>query len=165
MKFKSLVIGMVGVLASGCLNAVSAAESSAATPPTTLTGQYIWDKQPAKPGELKAVLTPDGPQQWKAVYTFLNPQSKSQTVTYTGTLKGDLQNGPVTGTAVTDGGRRTFAIHGTANNGVLTFNHSETSNGNIKPTGTGRLKVVSTEASKGSDFDKLFNKPQATPTP
>lgn len=136
MKLKSGLLCLLGIIALGSLNAADS------TDPTTLTGQFIWNKQQDKPRELKAVFTPDGPQKWKAVYTFLNPVAKDQPVTYTGTVTGDLQNGQINGTSIAEGGKRTFELQGTAEKGVLTFTHSETTNHRVTPTGTGVLKVT-----------------------
>lgn len=79
----------------------------------TLTGSYTWGRST---GSLKVVLHPVGPNEWRAVYTYEGRRGGGR---YTGTLRGDLQDGDVTGTA----NRKEFRIEGTARNGVITFKH------------------------------------------
>jgi len=101
----------------------------------TLAGTFIWSGKPAKVGQLKAVLTPTGPGEWKVVYTA----TYDSKMTYTGTVKGNVMNGEVSGTGTSDG-RRTFIWSGTARNGVIAFNHFETTGNKRVATGTGTLR-------------------------
>ncbi len=122
----------------GCFLGISSLQAADANPSgkITLTGTYIWSNQPGKAMNIKAELTPDGSQQWKAVYIFDHGE---KTMTYTGRITGDLKKGPVQGTAVKETGKRSFCLESTVTNGVLNFNHFETTRGKV-PTGTGALK-------------------------
>ena len=138
MKQRHAFLNFLFLLATAWAQIASAADAPAPDQ-ITLTGSFVWAKQAPKTNELKAKLTPDGPQKWKAVYSFNNPLGGKPTV-YTGTITGDLQNGPVKGTAINAEGKRTFTLEGTAKDGVLTFDHAETTPNRVGPTGTGTLK-------------------------
>jgi hypothetical protein len=97
----------------------------------TLNGTF---EAQGKTCPLKAVLKCTGPGEWKTTY-FFDWNGKQ---TFTGAIKGNLQNGEVTGTAVYGG--RTFGFKGQAVAGVLTFEHFETTGGGHKVTGKGTLK-------------------------
>lgn len=103
----------------------------------TLTGSCVWKgSKPTKaPNPLKAVLTPSGPNEWKAVYYF--PWGNSNKV-WTGTVKGDLKNGAVSGDTSGENGR-TFSFSGSAKDGVLTFDCTETTRGKTEHQATGTL--------------------------
>ncbi len=100
-----------------------------------LTGTFVWTGKPSQVTDLKAVLTPTGPGEWKAVYTFTWGQPK----TYVGVVKGNPLNGQVGGTG--NGDNRTFEWTGTARNGVIPFEHCETTGNRRTPTGTGTMRL------------------------
>jgi arabinogalactan endo-1,4-beta-galactosidase len=103
---------------------------------TVLTGTFVWKgSKPPKPTALKAVLTASGTSEWTAVYSFSWGGNK----TWTGTVKGDLKNGKVSGDTSGEGGR-TFVFDGTAKDGVLTFDCAETTKGAHTHQATGTLK-------------------------
>jgi hypothetical protein len=104
----------------------------------TLTGTFVWTGKPKQVTSLKAVLTPTGPGEWKAVYTF----TWGGAMTFTGALKGDLRDGKVTGTGAPAGAKRTFEFDGTAANGVISFKHFETTGGKRTSTGAGTLQAA-----------------------
>jgi hypothetical protein len=114
---------------------VAAAEGGAAA----LTGTYVYNGEPKKTQNLKAVLTSVGPGDWKAVYTITQ---SGKPMNFTGTVKGSLRNGPVSGTGATADGKRTFEFSGTATNGTISFNHFETTGGKRVATGTGSLRLA-----------------------
>jgi hypothetical protein len=102
-----------------------------------MTGTFVWngERNGAK-HDLKVVLTPTAPGQYKAVYTFTwNGTPK----TYTGTITGNLRSGEITGTG--DGDRRNFTFTGTAQNGVIDFKAFELIRGRPAPQGSGTMKV------------------------
>lgn len=101
----------------------------------TLNGTYTWNGKPRETVALKADLKPTGNGEWRAVYTFMSGTTKK---TWTGTVKGDLKNGEVSGTGGGDG--RTFVFTGTSRDGVITFNHFETTGGRRVATGPGMLR-------------------------
>ena len=140
-KFTRILLGLLAIAGCHLWMGNVQAEDSSTSNKITLNGSYIWSNKnkAGKPFDLKAELTPDGPQHWKVVYNFPNAISKMPT-TYTGTLSGDIKNGPVKGTAINENGKRTFTLQGNATNGVLTFTHAETTPNRVGPTGTGTLR-------------------------
>ena len=62
-------------------------------------------------------------------------------MTFTGIVKGNLQNGPVTGTGDMADGRRRFSFAGTAKDGTITFEHYEVTHGKSH-TGTGEARLA-----------------------
>lgn len=102
-----------------------------------MTGTFVWNgERNGEKHDLKVVLTPTGPNQYKAVYTFT---WKGTPKTYVGTISGNLRSGEVTGTG--DGDRRNFTFTGTAQNGVIDFKAFELIRGRPTPQGSGTMKV------------------------
>lgn len=102
-----------------------------------LNGSFYRGNNTKDTHALQATLTPDGPGQWKVAYDFTWGNKPHQ---YTGTIKGDLKNGAVTGTGVNEGGKRTWEIEGTSKDGVITFDHWETTGGKRARSGGATLK-------------------------
>jgi hypothetical protein len=133
--------------------ATARAEIADAGKEITLTGTFNWSEKRGRNEDLNAVLTPSGTNEWKAVFTFVWSGTPH---TYTGTVKGHLDNGDVSGEALADGGGRTFSFQGRANNHALTFSHFETTGKKNTPTGSGSLKPGPL---------KTLEKPTARPAP
>lgn len=129
----ALVVGTLAVAATP-----AATPASAGAKGVRLTGSFSWTGRPAKQ-DLRAVLTPDGTNGWKAVYEFTWDKRKHN---YTGTVTGHLDNGEVQGEANADDARRSFSFKGQAKNGVITFDHFETTGGASRATGTGTLRKL-----------------------
>jgi len=117
---------------------LSVAPLRAAAPETTLRGTFAWANEPAQKHELRANLTATGTNEWQAVWDF---NWKQHPLTFTGSLKGDLHNGPVTGTGNTVDGKRHFSFDGTAKDGAIEVVHYEITHGKTR-TGTAELHVV-----------------------
>jgi len=62
-------------------------------------------------------------------------------MTFTGTVKGDLHNGFITGTGDAMDGKRHFAFDGSVKDGAIEFDHYEITHGK-RQTGTGEMRVV-----------------------
>lgn len=108
------------------------------------SGEFMWTKKEGQNYPITATLTPDGAGKWKAVYNFT--WSKKPMV-YSGTLTGDLKNGPVSGVAdngEADKKKRTWIFTGKSENGVITISHTETTGGKNVATGTATFKNLDT---------------------
>ena len=104
----------------------------------SLRGVFIWSNEGGQKHQLDAKLSPIGTNEWQAVWNF---DWKQRPVTFTGAVKGSLQNGLVTGTGDSTDGRRHFTFTGTAKDGVITFEHYEVTHGKNR-TGTGELRAA-----------------------
>lgn len=101
----------------------------------TLNGTFTTSYKRGQDIPLKVVLKPTGPGEWSAVYNFAwNGAPK----TYTGTVKGDLKNGDVSGTG--SGDNKKFVWEGKSQNGVVTFNHFELAGDRRSPTGSATMR-------------------------
>jgi hypothetical protein len=101
-----------------------------------LTGNFVRKGQ-TEEHDLKATLTPEDSGKWKVVYDFVWGKKPTQ---YLGTVTGDIKNGSFEGVAANQGEKRTWKIKGVAKNGVLTFDHWETTGGKESPTGKAMLQ-------------------------
>jgi hypothetical protein len=101
----------------------------------TLKGSYSWNDR--KSGDLIADFFPtDEADTWKVEFRFdfHGPH------VYTGTAKGKLDEGKLSGEIVSDQRKRTFVFHGSFKDGKFSGTHSETTKGREKSTGTMTLK-------------------------
>ena len=112
--------------------------AAATAPELTLRGTFTWTNEANQKHELQAKLTPTGTNEWQAVWDF---KWKQRPMTFTGTVKGNLHNGPVTGTGDTQDGKRRFSIEGMAKDGAITFEHYEVTRGKNR-TGTGEVRLA-----------------------
>ena len=129
-----LGLGLYLVCLGGNVHAADEKPGAKATT-VTLTGTYNWGKKAKQP--LKGVFTPDGENKWKVVWTF---KHKNKPHTYTGTVEGNLQNGPIKGESVNEGGKRKWKFEGAAKNGVIDCNHVELKGKREKKTGQFSIK-------------------------
>ena len=147
MKLRALLMNKALLLATvfactvlGLSAATTPAAPGAAVPASadiTLAGTFNWSGDKSGDHALKAVLTPSGTNEWTAVFTFTWGKDPH---TYSGTIKGNLANGTVTGEGENEGGNRTFKFTGRATNRVLKLTHTETTGGKNTPTGSATLK-------------------------
>ena len=101
----------------------------------TLKGSYNWND--SKSGELTADFFPtDEADTWKVEFRFdfHGPHL------YTGTAKGKLDEGKLSGEVVSDQRRRTFVFQGSFKDGKFSGTHNETTGGREQSTGTMTLK-------------------------
>ena len=122
------------------LSALLVSGLSAASTETNLTlrGTFTWSNEGNQKHDLHAKLTPSGTNEWKAVWDF---KWKERPMTFTGSVKGNLRNGPITGTGDMGDGKRRFSLEGTAKEGAITFEHYEVTHSK-KSTGTGELRLA-----------------------
>jgi len=122
------------------LSALLVSGLSAASTETNLTlrGTFTWSNEGNQKHDLHAKLTPSGTNEWKAVWDF---KWKERPLTFTGSVKGNLRNGPITGTGDMGDGKRRFSLEGTAKEGAITFEHYEVTHSK-KSTGTGELRLA-----------------------
>ena len=128
LKF-SIAVAILCTVAALGLPAATTATSIA------LQGTFTWSKEGSQKHELHAKLTPTGTNEWQAIWDF---NWKQRPTTFTGTVKGNLRNGAVTGTGETQDGHRHFTFEGTAKDGSITFEHYEGKN----HTGNGQLRLA-----------------------
>ncbi|MEM1182140.1 MAG: hypothetical protein AAGM22_27580 [Acidobacteriota bacterium] len=110
------------------------AEDSAASAERTLVGEYHWNQ--GYSGDLKAVFTPDGENQWNVSFFF---DFRSEPHEYSGTATGSL-DGKLEGTVKNESKRRSFTFEGSFKEGQFEGNHAETTPGRNRRTGTLTLK-------------------------
>jgi hypothetical protein len=103
----------------------------------TWTGTFNWTGKRGQTFPITAVLTPAGENAWTAVYNFQWGGNQ----TFAGEIKRDAQTGAVTGTGNQTKGNRTFAFKGVAKQGVVNFDHMETSKGKTVATGSGTFNL------------------------
>jgi len=122
------------------LSALLVSGLSAASTETNLTlrGTFTWSNEGNQKHDLHAKLTPSGTNEWKAVWDF---KWKERPLTFTGSVKGNLRNGLITGTGDMGDGKRRFSLEGTAKEGAITFEHYEVTHSK-KSTGTGELRLA-----------------------
>lgn len=106
--------------------------------PVTLTGTFSWNGQKGETFPLKAVLTPAGNNEYKAVYSF---QWNKKDQRWRGTVSGNLQDGRVTGTGDAAQGNRRFIFDSISKDGTLTGKTFETTNGMRANTGDMLLRI------------------------
>ena len=103
----------------------------------TMTGSFVWNKKENKTHELKGVFTQTGENSWKVVWHF--KWGKKEHV-YTGTAKGNLKTGKLTGEAVNEGGKRSWTFEGEFDkDGLFKGTHQETTKRRAGPTGSFQL--------------------------
>lgn len=117
--------------------APSAAEPSAESGERTLVGNFMSGFQDrVKP--LRAVFTPAADDEWTVVFHFRFNGADHE---YTGTARGSLDEGELSGLVENEGGRRTFTFHGEFDDsGVFSGRHAEIRGSRSSDTGTLTLK-------------------------
>ena len=116
----------------------SAAEPSVETGgERTLVGNFMSGFQDrVKP--LRAVFTPNEEDEWTVVFYF---EFNGADHEYTGTARGSLDEGELSGVVENEGGRRTFTFRGEFNDrGVFSGRHAEVRGSRSSDTGTLTLK-------------------------
>ncbi len=124
------VLGLALLLA-----AAAAGLPSAASEARTLNGEFYWEGGETG-GDLEAVFTPTGDGTWDVAFRF---EFRGKPHTYTGTAKGSLTAGELSGVAQNENGKRTWEFQGAFADGEFSGTHVETTEGRQK-TGTLTLR-------------------------
>jgi hypothetical protein len=125
---KRAVLLLVGMLVVG----VPAGRDAGAEDSTkTLTGTFVWTHKDGK-GDLEAIFTPTGEATWNVDFhfDFRGPH------TYSGTAKGSLSEGPLSGTVQNESKERTWTFTGSFEGGTFKGTHAEIVDGKEQATGT-----------------------------
>ena len=125
---------VVGILAAVLLSA-GPVFAEAAGGDVKLSGTFNWTSKKGQEFPIEAVLTPSGANEWKVTFTF-NWDKKPNT--WTGTVKGGLENGEISGDSTF--GKRTFTFKGTVKDRLISFQHQETTGNKPQNTGSCVLK-------------------------
>ncbi|MEO1366243.1 MAG: hypothetical protein AAFX50_03625 [Acidobacteriota bacterium] len=112
------------------LLAFGASAEDTASADKTLIGEYHWNQ--GYSGDLKAVFTPEGENQWKVSFYF---DFRNEARVYTGTVTGSM-DGELEGTVNNENKKRTFVFKGAFEDGVFQGDHNETTPGRDRRTGT-----------------------------
>ncbi len=96
-------------------------------------GRFTWNSRKDQEHDVTAVVEQLDDGTMSITYTAM---WKEKPHLYVGTLTGDLQNGTISGTAVTKGGNRNWVVRGKAEKGIITCEHFE-----IKGTGEAKKEV------------------------
>jgi hypothetical protein len=119
------------------LVAVLAPMATPADEAMTLNGQYVWNYQNEKPGDLEAVFTPAGEDKWDVAFHF---EFNGAGHTYSGTAEGSLSEGKLEGKVQNEARKRTFTFTGAFEAGEFKGTHAEL-NSEGKPFDTGTLTL------------------------
>ena len=103
----------------------------------TLNGQYIWNFQKEKSGDLEAVFTPIGDDKWEVAFHF---EFNGAGHTYSGTADGSLAEGKLQGKVQNEAKKRTFTFTGVFEAGEFKGTHAEL-NSDGEPFDTGTLTL------------------------
>ncbi len=131
MKKASLFVAIAVLLLPAFSGPIDADDS------TTLTGEYIWNRQDV-PSEIEAVFTPAGESKWDVSFHF---DFRNEGHIYTGTAEGSLTEGPLKGEVKNENKKRTFIFSGKFTDGVFEGTHAEMRDG--KELDTGVIKLSS----------------------
>lgn len=103
----------------------------------TLSGSYAWS-QGGQGGDLEAEFTPTGENTWDVSFHF---SFRGKDHTYTGTARGSLEQGAMSGEVRNESGKRSWTFEGSFNDkGKFKGSHVETTGGGQTKTGTLTLK-------------------------
>jgi hypothetical protein len=86
----------------------------------TLAGGYTSTLPPRDPDTLKAVLKSTGANKYDVTFTAT---FKGKPMIYTGTIEGDLKNGPITGQAKSADGKMSYTFNGASKDGAIACKH------------------------------------------
>lgn len=103
----------------------------------TLEGSFVWARDDGdRTGDLTAVLTPDGENEWSVAFHF---DWEGEPHTYLGTANGSLSDGPLEGTAENDSEENpaSFRFSGEFEDGTFNGIHRYVNeDGNLQEIGT-----------------------------
>jgi hypothetical protein len=99
----------------------------------TLTGEYKWSRSNSDPGEIKAIFTPTGPDEWQVAFHF---DFRGNAWIFSGTAKGSLQEGALSGEVQDESKGRTFTFTGKVREGIFEGTHAEIEDGYPEATGS-----------------------------
>jgi len=98
----------------------------------TLTGEFVWTQRDNS-GSLEAVFTPAGEGEWEVAFHF---DFRGTGHVYSGTAKGSLSEGELSGEVRNENKKRTFVFGGEFKDGVFNGTHAETTGDRKQETGT-----------------------------
>ncbi len=101
----------------------------------TVKGSYVWARQDKDiPGDIEAVFTPDGKNQWNVVWSF---EWEGEMRHWAGKATGSLKSGELEGEATEERDRkRTFVFKGSVEDGVFNGEHGAMREGKMNVLGT-----------------------------
>lgn len=109
----------------------------------TLEGSFVWARNDGdRTGDLTAVMTPDGDNEWSVTFHFTWEEEDH---VYLGTANGNLGSGSLTGTAKNDDDehKMSFRFSGEFEDGTFTGTHGfVTEDGSLKEGGTLTLAIA-----------------------
>lgn len=128
------------MLVVGLMLSVSAAFAWVAAAKVTMTGQYQWNRQADKPGDLRAEFTSIKDGQYQVNFYFEFREKKH---VYSGTAEGSIENGALKGEVQNENKKRTWRFKGISKDGKFTGTHVEMKrDGGEKATGTLTLSMA-----------------------
>jgi len=130
MKPLTRILFGFALLSLALTGAVAAGEN------VTLEGQFVWARDDGDiPGDLTAVMTPSGENEWSVAFHFVWEEEDH---TYKGTAMGSLDSGELKGNAVSDGDREmNFRFTGTVEEGTFNGTHGFVNDdGEVRDGGT-----------------------------
>ncbi|MCJ8330957.1 MAG: hypothetical protein HRT89_24525 [Lentisphaeria bacterium] len=108
-------------------------------------GTFFWSKRKKQVENITAAFEKDG-KDWKATFTF---KWGGKDHIYTGTAKGNMKSGNLTGKINSDDKRvRSFTFKGKIKDGKFEGTHKETTKGRKKETGAMSLTLLEPEEEK-----------------
>jgi len=131
MKFVSMTLLLGSFLSFG------AVYNPAAFNKVTMTGQYEWNQQRGKPGDIRAEFTPIKDGEWDVSFFF---KFRGENHTYSGTAFGNLTDGTLKGKVQNERKNRTWRFQGHVSGGNFKGTHVEINrSGKEEATGTIQL--------------------------
>jgi|GEM_PF-2206577 len=134
---RALLAAFVLTLCFPLATGMASAEEATAEAAITLEGSFVWARGDGDiPGDLTAIMTPDGEDTWTIAFHFMWEEEPR---TYTGTATGSLMDGELKGTALNDNPDRKmqFRFQGAFEDGTFNGTHGFVQeDGSIKDGGT-----------------------------
>jgi len=112
--------------------AAPAAADDAPQGARTLLGEFVWTDTGIS-GDLEAVFTPAGDDLWDVAFHF---EFRGEPHVYSGTARGNLADGELSGEVQNETKQRTFTFGGKFDGATYKGTHAETTPGRARDTGT-----------------------------
>ncbi|NRA37631.1 MAG: hypothetical protein HRU15_05785 [Planctomycetes bacterium] len=141
VKISSIVCILALMLCGMSVQTVDAADKKS----VQMEGTFVWSHKPKKVWDITATITETaakGEYDIKFNFDFGWSKDKMKPYVYTGTAKGSLAGGALTGD-VNNGEKklRTFTFDGKITDGKFTATHKETTKDRVGDTGTMKLTL------------------------
>ena len=105
-----------------------------------MTGEYVWNRQAGKPGDIRAEFVPIKEGEWQVSFFF---KMRGDKHVYTGTAFGSLTDGELRGKVQNERKNRTWRFSGQVSSGHFQGTHAEINRkGRESATGTIRLTTT-----------------------